>query len=57
MLNLNVRELDPPTHSGQFDINCGKIRYMSDLSESCSEDQKVHWKIPASETLIKALKA
>ena len=23
---LNVRELDPPTQSCQFDVNCGKIR-------------------------------
>ena len=28
--NLNVRELDPPTHLPQFDENCGKIRYVSD---------------------------
>ena len=30
MSNLNVRELDPPTHSRQFDTNCGKILYVSD---------------------------
>ena len=29
MSNLNVRGLDPPTHSHQFDANCGKIRYVS----------------------------
>ena len=28
--NLNTRVLDPPTHSHQFDTNCGKIRYVSD---------------------------
>ena len=27
--NLNVRELDAPTHLSQFDANCGKIRYVS----------------------------
>ena len=30
MSNLNTRVLDPPTHSHQFDVNCGKIRYVSD---------------------------
>ena len=30
MSNLNIRVLDPPTHSRQFDANCGKIRYVSD---------------------------
>ena len=30
MSNLNVRLLDLPTHSRQFDANCGKIRYVSD---------------------------
>ena len=30
MSNLNVRALDPATHSRQFDANCGKIRYVSD---------------------------
>ena len=30
MSNLNAREVDVPTHSCQFDANCGKIRYMSD---------------------------
>ena len=28
--NLNIRELDPPTHLHQFDANCRKIHYMSD---------------------------
>ena len=28
--NLNVRVLVPPTHSRQFDVNYGKIRYVSD---------------------------
>ena len=27
---LTPRKLDPPTHSCQFDTNCGKIRYVSD---------------------------
>ena len=27
MSNLNVRVLEPPTHSRQFDANCGKIWY------------------------------
>ena len=27
MSNVNVRELDPSTHSLQFDANCGKIQY------------------------------
>ena len=28
--NLNDSELDPPTHSRQFDANYGKTRYVSD---------------------------
>ena len=28
--NLNVRELNPPTNSCQFDANCGKIWYVSE---------------------------
>ena len=28
--NLKTRVLDPPTHSCQFDANCGKIQYVSD---------------------------
>ena len=27
--NLKTRVLDPPTHSYQFDTNCGKIRYVT----------------------------
>ena len=30
MSNLNVRELDPPTHLHQFDANSGNVQYMSD---------------------------
>ena len=28
MSNVNVGELDPSTHSLQFDANCGKIQYV-----------------------------
>ena len=31
--NLNTTELDPPTHSCQFDANCAKIQYVSDPKE------------------------
>ena len=27
---INVRRLDPPTHSRQFDANYGKIQFVSD---------------------------
>ena len=30
MSNLNVRELDTPTHFHQLDVNSGKIQYVSD---------------------------
>ena len=29
MSNLNVRGLDPPTQSHDFDANCVEIQYMS----------------------------
>ena len=46
MSNLNAREVDVPTHSCQFDANCGKIRYMSDpLAEilEAEEELPVRW--------------
>ena len=30
MKNLNISELDPPTHLCQFDVKCGKIQYVRD---------------------------
>ena len=30
MSNLNIRELDTPTHLHQLDVNSGKIQYVSD---------------------------
>ena len=40
--NLNVRELDSTTHSHQFDANCGKVQYVSEVayghSSLCTEN-------------------
>ena len=41
MSNLNVRELDPPTHSYQFDTNYWKIWYVSEPLQKCIVFQKI----------------
>ena len=40
MSNLNVRELDVPAHSRQFDANGGKIRYANNPLENHAKNQK-----------------
>ena len=40
MSNLNVRELDVPAHSRQFDANGGKIRYANNPLEKHAKNQK-----------------
>ena len=52
--NFNIRVLDPPTHSRQFDANSGKIRYMSDPKANRSsfcQTFLMHWMVCSLEGL------
>ena len=51
MSQILMSQLDPPTHLCQFDTDCGKIRYVSDLLVHTleipnlrSETTKTPWK-------------
>ena len=43
MSNLNIRELDPPTHLRQFDANCWKVRYVSEIKDAICSTSIFAW--------------